>query len=139
MPDRFPKETRSRIMSSIKGVSKLEDRISRELWKQGLRYRRNQRRLYGTPDFSIKKYKIVIFVDSCYWHKCPIHWKKPKSNIEFWENKFRNNVARDKRVTEFYETNGWNVLRIWEHEFKEDFEGAIEKIINFINKTKKDY
>lgn len=133
MTDNLSKETRIRNMKAIKSVSKLEDKISSELWKRGFRFRRNDRSLYGKPDISIKKYKVVIFIDSCFWHQCPFHGNMPKSNTDYWRNKLNRNIERDKEVTTYYYNSGWNILRIWEHEFKVDFTYSIKEITNFIN------
>lgn len=73
MPDIMTPEQRRKTMSSIRAVSKLESIVASELWKKGYRFRRNTRKMMGTPDISIKKYKIVIFIDFCFWHQCPIH------------------------------------------------------------------
>lgn len=136
MADVVDKETRSRMMSNIRSVSLLEKVVNKELWKRGVRARRNVSDLYGKPDWSIKKYKIVIFLDSCFWHVCPIHGNFPKNNKEFWEAKLMKNVERDQKVTDYYREKEWNILRLWEHEFKEDMDSAINKIIDFINQIK---
>mgnify|MGYP001048168530 CR=1 FL=1 len=132
MADIVSRETRSRMMSNIRAVSRLEDRISRQLWQMGLRFKRNVKDLMGKPDIAIKKYKIAIFVDSCFWHSCPEHRVMPKTNEEFWRKKLEANKARDNEVNQFYLSQGWNVLRIWEHEFREDFEAAVMKIHDYI-------
>lgn len=126
-------------MSAIKSVSKLEDIICKTLWTHGLRFRRNTKSLYGTPDISIKKYKVVIFIDSCFWHHCPIHGNIPKTNVDFWTKKLERNMNRDSKVTDYYVKYGWNILRIWEHELKDDFDGTVEKIEDFINRAKLKY
>ncbi|MEK3820315.1 very short patch repair endonuclease [Cytobacillus sp. FSL W8-0315] len=128
--------TRSKIMSSIKAVSKLESIVTHELWKRGYRFRRNVKGLVGTPDIAIKKYKIVIFIDSCFWHFCPIHGRMPKSNIDFWKKKLERNQERDKEHTQYYMQKGWHILRIWEHEIRKDFDNTLEKIIIFIEDAK---
>lgn len=134
--DRITKEQRSKVMSSIKAKSKLEDTVTKELWKRGLRFRRNVRSLKGTPDIAIKKYKIVIFIDSCFWHCCPIHGKIPKSNVEFWEKKLKRNMEHDKEVNEYYQSQGWILLRFWEHEIRKDLDGVINAIIEAVNNAK---
>lgn len=128
--------TRSKNMKAIRSVSKLEDEVSKALWKRGIRYRRNVKSLFGTPDFAIKKYKIVIFLDSCFWHACPFHGNKPKNNKEYWENKLTKNINRDNVVNNFYNSNEWNILRIWEHDLKNDFETTIESIVNYVAQIK---
>lgn len=136
MADKISKEARSKNMAAIRSVSKLEDRVCQELWRKGFRFRRNQKSLFGKPDISIKKYKIVIFIDSCFWHCCPIHSNMPKSNTDYWRNKLKRNVERDKIVTDYYLERNWNILRIWEHSFKQSFDKAIEEIADFITKYK---
>lgn len=136
MGERISKEQRSKNMKAIKSVSKLENEISKALWKNQIRYRRNVNSLYGKPDFAIKKYKTVIFIDSCFWHRCPLHGNMPQNNKDYWEQKLNRNITRDKEVTKYYVDKEWNILRLWEHEFKEDFDGAIQKIVVFINEQK---
>ncbi|MEH7126215.1 very short patch repair endonuclease [Bacillus sp. JJ1773] len=135
MPDKITKEQRSKNMQAIKSQSNLENDVSKALWKKGFRFRKNTK-MFGKPDISIKKYKVVIFIDSCFWHCCPVHGNMPKSNQDYWMNKLGRNKSRDKEVTSFYIENGWRVLRIWEHEFKQDFEKTIEMIADFIRSAK---
>ncbi|RDI40915.1 very short patch repair endonuclease [Falsibacillus pallidus] len=136
MTDNMSKENRSKTMKAIKSQSKLENRLTKELWKKGYRFRKNANDLYGKPDISIKKYKTVIFIDSCFWHVCPIHSNSPKTNTEYWGKKLLRNQQRDKEVSEFYVKNGWNIKRIWEHEIKQDINAVINDIANFINQAK---
>jgi DNA mismatch endonuclease, patch repair protein len=136
LADNLTKEQRRKNMQSIKSKSKLEEKVSKALWRQGVRFRKNVKSLPGKPDIAIKKYKIAIFIDSCFWHVCTIHGNIPKSNIEYWGRKLERNKARDKEINKYYKDNGWDLIRIWEHEFKEDFEGAIRKISLFINNAK---
>lgn len=137
MADIMTPEQRRKTMSSIKAVSKLESIVASELWKKGYRFRRNTRKMMGTPDISIKKYKIVIFIDSCFWHQCPIHGNIPKTNVEFWEKKFARNKERDQEVDEYYEEKGWNIKRIWEHEVRQNLDGVIKELGEFIDSAKK--
>lgn len=130
--DRITPEQRSKVMSSIRAKSRLEDKVAHELFKRGLRYRRNNRKLLGTPDISIQKYKVVIFIDSCFWHSCPIHGNRPKTNTEYWEKKLDRNIEKAKEVNAYYEAHGWHIMRVWEHELKEDYEGTIGRIEAFI-------
>jgi DNA mismatch endonuclease (patch repair protein) len=135
--DQFSSEKRSQIMRKIKSKNtKLENKIISDLWKKGYRFRRNVTSLYGKPDIAVKKYKVVIFIDSCFWHGCPEHCRMPASNKSYWENKIKNNKERDKKVTEHYKEKGWNILRIWEHELKNNYETTLTKIEKFINKAK---
>lgn len=136
MADKFSKETRSKIMRSIRSKSKLEDLLCRELWLKGLRFRRNVPTLFGKPDVSIKKYKVVVFIDSCFWHFCPKHGHFPKSNQEYWNKKIYRNVFRDYMVGNYYISKGWHIIRIWEHQIKDDVQKCAEHIIKTIENIK---
>lgn len=136
MADVMTKEQRRNNMKAIKSVSKLEDIVSSELWKKGIRFRRNTKNLFGKPDISIKKYKVVIFIDSCFWHQCPIHGNLPKTNSSFWKKKLDRNVERDREVNEYYKGAGWKIKRVWEHEIKDDLEKVVKELVVFITSVK---
>jgi DNA mismatch endonuclease, patch repair protein len=137
MSDNMTPTQRRKNMQAIKSVSKLEQVVASALWNKGYRFRRNTRTLFGKPDISIKKYKVVIFIDSCFWHSCPLHGNMPKTNPKFWEEKLLRNKRRDNEVTNYYVESGWNILRIWEHEIKENLDVVLNKIIKFIENAKK--
>ena len=135
--DKVSKEIRSKTMQAVKSKhTKLENKVTKALWANGYRFRRNESSLMGKPDISIKKYKIVIFIDSCFWHGCPIHGRIPKSNIEFWTEKIQRNIQRDRQVTEYYRLSGWFILRLWEHEISDNLDLVIEKIVMHIKQAK---
>lgn len=136
MVDKFSGDIRSKIMRSIKSKSKMEDKVCHELWKRGFRFRRNVATLQGKPDISIKKYKVVVFLDSCFWHLCDTHGHIPQSNIEYWNKKLLRNKERDSIYTQTYIDSGWHVLRVWEHEIKQDLNATIDKIAAFIEEAK---
>lgn len=123
-------------MQSIRSQSKLENIVTKELWKHNIRFRKNVKTLRGKPDISIKKYKVVIFIDSCFWHCCPIHFVYPKSNLEYWDKKITRNQERDKEINKYYIEKGWQIKRIWEHDIKNDLDSVIDEVIQFINKAK---
>jgi DNA mismatch endonuclease, patch repair protein len=137
LADTVSKEQRRKNMQAIKSRSKLEDVVTKELWKRGIRYRKNVKSLLGKPDIAIKKYKIAVFIDSCFWHGCPLHGNMPKSNIGYWKRKLERNKERDKEVNMHYAEKNWHVLRIWEHEIKKDLNQVVEKIVNLIESAKK--
>ena len=119
-------------MSCIKGKeTKPETVVRKYLFSKGFRYRKNDRRLYGTPDIVLPKYRTVIFVNGCFWHGhrgCRFFvW--PKNNSEFWRNKIETNIERDKRNIDLLIREGWRVIVIWECELKKDkAEGTLEKL-----------
>ena len=121
MTDVMTSGQRSRCMAAIKGKNTRPELIVRKyLFARGLRFRINNRKLPGTPDIVLKKYKTVVFVDGCFWHGhegCR-YFKLPASNIEFWKQKINLNIARDYRVEVELRLLGWRVIRIWECEIK---------------------
>lgn len=121
MTDVMTTEQRSRCMAAIKGKDTMPEMIVRKyLFSCGLRFRIQVRKLPGNPDIVLPKYKTVIFVDGCFWHgheDCR-YFRLPKSNVEFWEEKIKRNVARDFRNEAELKALGWRVIRVWECEIK---------------------
>jgi len=124
-------------MAAIRGKdTKPEILVRKFLFSKGLRYRLNNRKLPGSPDIVLKKYKTVIFVDGCFWHGhegCK-YFRLPKSNTPFWEAKITRNIERDKETTQALTALGWKVIRIWECELrnKSNREAALNKLFNDI-------
>lgn len=137
MSDTLTKEQRRKNMQAIRSQSKLENRVSKALWKKGYRFRKNTKSLMGHPDISIKKYQIVIFIDSCFWHQCELHANRPKSNQNYWDHKFARNKARDSEVNNYYLDRGWNLKRVWEHDLKSNFDKTIDELVAFIENSKR--
>lgn len=122
-------------MSRIKSKkSKPEELVRKYLFSQGFRYIKNDRRLPGSPDIVLPKYKTVIFVNGCFWHGhngCK-YFVWPKSNEEFWKNKIKANIARDKKKTDALEALGWKVIVVWECKIKSDKENTLKNLIKEI-------
>lgn len=117
MTDIFSKKKRSQIMSAVKNKdSKIEVEFRKNLWEAGLRYRKNPRGYFGKPDIVLNSRKVVIFVDSCFWHGCKKHCRIPNIRKKYWAGKIARNEARDKEVSRHYKRKGWRIFRIWEHE-----------------------
>ena len=104
-------------MAAIKGKDTKPEMIVRKyLFSRGLRFRVNNRKLAGSPDIVLKKYKTVVFVDGCFWHGhegCK-YFRLPKSNVDFWRHKIAMNIARDYANNVDLKLAGWRVIRIWE-------------------------
>lgn len=119
--DVHDKKTRSYNMSQIKGKNtKPEEMVRKYLFAQGFRYRKNDKKLPGTPDIVLPKYKTVIFVNGCFWHGhegCK-YFVWPKSNPNFWKKKIETNISRDMQKIELLQSQGWRVIIIWECELK---------------------
>ena len=108
-------------MAAIKGKDTKPEMIVRKyLFSWGLRFRVQVRKLPGTPDIVLPKYKIVNFVNGCFWHGhegCK-YFRLPKSNVKFWKEKIERNIARDARNEAELKSLGWRVIRVWECEIK---------------------
>lgn len=134
--DTVVKEKRSQIMSRIKNRdSKLELSFRKELWRSGIRYRKNSAKHFGKPDLVMAKYKLVVFLDSCFWHGCKKHCRIPSSRKNYWMLKISRNWKRDKAVVQYYKNNKWKIIRIWEHELKKNHQKFISKIIGHLRRA----
>ena len=119
-------EQRSRNMSAIKSKNtKPEITVRKLLHSMGYRFRLHKKDLPGSPDIVLPKYKTVIFVHGCFWHRhqnCK-YASNPKTRKEFWEAKFRENINRDKKHQENLSSMGWKIIIVWECEIKDkDFD-----------------
>ena len=118
-------------MSKVKSKdSKIEVEFRKGLWKEGFRYSKNSTKYFGKPDLVLKKYKTVIFIDSCFWHGCKKHCRIPSTKKGYWVPKIERNKLRDKEVNKHYRKINWKVIRIWEHEIVNNKSRAINKFIN---------
>lgn len=117
MPDVFTKAKRSSVMSSIRasGNKDTELRLISIFRAHRITGWRRNRKLPGKPDFVFPAQRLALFVDGCYWHGCPLHYRRPKTNRAFWDAKIARNRRRDREVNRLLRAKGWRVLRIWEH------------------------
>ena len=117
--DHLTPERRSWLMSRVKSKDSLaEMRVRKLAHYLGLRYRLHRRDLPGTPDLVFPKHQIALFVHGCFWHRhlgCPKS-TTPKSQVRYWEKKFKGNVERDRQAVRDLESMGWRVTIIWECE-----------------------
>ena len=137
MADNHTKEVRSRNMSHIRSTnSKPEEKVRKYLFSKGFRYRKNDKRLPGKPDIVLPRYKTVIFVNGCFWHKhdCP-RFVWPSSNENYWLPKIQKNVERDLKNRDVLTGLGWNVLVVWECQLKKkSFEETMNMLVDQIQK-----
>lgn len=137
MADNHTKEVRSRNMAHIRSTnSKPEEKVRKYLFSKGFRYRKNDKRLPGKPDVVLPKYKTVIFINGCFWHKhdCP-RFVWPSSNEDYWIPKIQRNVERDRIVTQQLAVSGWNVIIVWECQLKKKAFGKTMDLL--VSKIKK--
>ena len=130
--DRVSRVVRSQVMASVRSKgTRLEEQLAAKFIQERLGgFERNPVGIEGRPDFVFRKRKVVVFVDSCFWHGCRWHCRMPATNQRYWDAKIRRNRERDKQVTRRLRQNNWIVVRIWEHSLKEErgMAAALEKI-----------
>lgn len=135
--DIVSKKTRSLMMSKIRSKdTKIEVLVRSRLFKEGFRFRKNDKRLKGSPDVVLPIYKTLIFVHGCFWHgheDCK-EGRLPKSNVDFWREKIGKNIERDEKNEKFLIKEGWNVLKIWECKLVSDFEKTMSELLLEIEK-----
>ena len=134
--DRLTKEQRRKNMQAVKNKgSKIENLLGKEMWKDGLRYRQNDKTVFGKPDFTFKKYKVAVFCDSEFWHGKGWETKKHehKTNVDFWHKKIERNIERDIEVNTQLAADGWTVLRFWGEDIKKDLYLCVKMIEKALN------
>jgi DNA mismatch endonuclease (patch repair protein) len=138
MADVLTPEQRRLNMSRIRGSNTKPEMLLRSaLHLKGLRFRLHRRDLPGCPDIVFPTARLAIFVDGCFWHGCPEHAVKPKTNAKFWADKLSKNKERDRKVMRTLEQQGWTVVRLWEHEIERDLAGAVVAISRRLNRARR--
>jgi DNA mismatch endonuclease (patch repair protein) len=123
MSDRSPEASSPEVSTRMRRTGRrdtaAELAIRRELHRRGHRYRVDRRpvpHLRTRADIVFTRWRVAVFVDGCFWHGCPEHATQPKANAAWWGQKLAANVARDRRADAALRAEGWQVVRIWEHE-----------------------
>ena len=137
--DVLTKEQRHRAMSRIRAKdTKPEVRLRKALWHLGLRYRKNWKKLPGTPDIALTRQKIAIFVDGDFWHARG-HQEHPgeqvASNKEYWQRHLARNVERDKDVNDELTELGWLVLRFWEGDIQKNLAKCVAEVCDYCGRA----
>lgn len=130
MPDAVDRRTRSRIMAAIHSKNTKPELLLRKMLRgSGFTF---QPKVLGKPDFAHLGKRIAVFVDGCFWHKCPKCFKEPKSRQNYWGPKIFRNVERDKATNVLLRREHWKVIRLWEHTLKKEPEKIQSKILKWI-------
>jgi DNA mismatch endonuclease, patch repair protein len=112
--------------------SALELLLRQELFGRGLRFRKHLQVIRGlrcTPDLVFTRRRVAIFVDGCFWHRCPLHGTDPAANGDWWRRKLDANVARDRRNDAALTAAGWTVLRYWEHTPVSEMADDVQRVL----------
>ena len=137
--DALTAASRSELMSRIRSTG---NRSTEKAFATLLRaahvsgWRRHQK-LPGTPDFVFHMQRVVVFVDGCFWHKCPNCYRQPRTRKSFWVEKVQRNCSRDRRANKVLRAAGWRVVRIWECKLKKHPNQCVERIIKLIRPKSK--
>lgn len=137
--DCYNQATRRKVMQNVHGKDTAPELLVRRmLFRAGFRFRLHDARLPGKPDIILPKYKIVVFVNGCFWHRHPgcKHATMPATNQDYWIKKFQRNVERDADEIRQLESAGWKVFVIWECEIQTQTEFLITQL-TAVNKSNK--
>ena len=140
MVDTIDKETRSRMMAAIRGKNTKPEMVLRKaLHARGFRYRLHGKGIFGKPDLVFRKFKAVVFVHGCFWHRhsgCR-YSHIPSSNRDFWQNKLNRNVARDQAVVHKLLETEWRIATVWECSLKtqNDVDISVEKLTEWLKSS----
>ena len=131
-------EIRKRMSKVCLKNGKAETILAKRLWREGYRYRRNYKKLPGSPDIALTRYRVAVFVDGEFWHG--ENWEerkaKLKHNREYWIEKIEENIARDKRVDEQLKEMGWITVHFWEKQVLKHTDECVELVIKTASEIK---
>ena len=127
MSDIYSRAKRSALMAAIQGRDNQSTELAlvRCFRTHGITGWRRHQTAFGKPDFVFPQLRLALFVDGCFWHGCPRHYREPAGNRAYWQKKIERNRLRDGRVNRTLRQKGWRVLRIWEHELAVSRKGRL--------------
>jgi len=127
--DNLTKEQRKKNMQNIRSINTKPERlIMRELSRRKIYFAKYVSSIIGKPDIVFRRKKVILFVDSDFWHGHPKRLIMPKSNKKYWETKIERNKKRDKEVNTQLKKDGWKVIRLWEYDIKYNIGKCVKKI-----------
>lgn len=131
-------ETSARMAKVHLKGGKAEVELAKSLWKHGLRYRKNYKKLPGSPDIAILKHHIAVFVDGEFWHGKDWESRKTrlKTNRLYWIEKIEENIARDRRNDSLLIEDGWIPVHFWEKDVNKNLDICVKKVLEVINTRK---
>ena len=137
--DLTPEQRRKNMQAIRSKDTSIEVALRRALWQEGIRYRKNYKKLPGKPDIAITRQKIAVFCDSEFWHG--YDWEnsrhKIKSNHDYWLPKIERNMKRDQEVNDQLKKSGWTVLRFWGFQIKKELNECVQVIKDAVEDSKR--
>jgi DNA mismatch endonuclease (patch repair protein) len=137
--DNLTFEQRRKNMRAVRSRgTKIEIKLAKALWAEGLRYRKNCRDILGKPDIVFRKYKTAVFCDSEFWHGKNLTENKfkIKTNKKYWNKKIKSNIKRDKFVNENLKKDGWKVMRFWGKDIEKNIDKCTAEIKSYLKLNK---
>ena len=129
--DNLTPEQRRKNMQNIRSEgTQPEQLVAKDLRRRKIYFARNVKGVFGKPDFVFRKKRVVVFIDSDFWHGHKKRCIMPKSNCEYWNQKIKRNKQRDKAVSRELKKEGWTVIRIWEEDIKRNLAKSLKKIVD---------
>lgn len=129
MDDMTPEQRRENMQHIKSSDTTIELKLRKALWHEGIRYRKNLKRLPGKPDIAITKYKVAVFCDSSFWHGRDFERKKPiETNADYWKSKIQRNIEHDKEVNHRLIMMGWTVIRFWDTDINKNLEECVRTV-----------
>ena len=129
--DNLTPEQRRKNMQNIRSEgTQPEQLVAKELRRRKIYFARNVKGIFGKPDFVFRKKRVVVFIDSDFWHGHKKRCIMPKSNCEYWNKKIERNKHRDKAVSRKLKKEGWMVIRLWEKDINRNLDKSLKKIID---------
>src|SRR3989338_210928 len=136
--DVLTKRQRSYCMSQIRGRDTTwEVTFRKYAWGKGVKGYKVRNKVFGRPDMYFPVKKLAVFIDGCFWHKCPGCFVKPRNNKIFWERKITSNVRRDAKTSKRLSKEGIAILRFWEHEVEYDLRRCYRRLERALNRLEK--
>ena len=129
MADNLTKEQRSKCMSKIRSKWTIQEKKIHNFLKGNKIKHKMHPALTGKPDILLTSTNTAVFLQGCFWHKCPKCYKNPKTNKKYWLPKIENNVKRDRKNAKILKVEGFNVVKIWKHSIKKDFDKTLKKLV----------
>jgi DNA mismatch endonuclease Vsr len=134
--DNLTKDQRKINMQHIRSKGTIPEKIfAKELRERKIKFSQHLKSLTGKPDFVFRKYKLIVFIDSDFWHGNPHRCIMPKTNQIYWEHKIQSNKQRDAIVNRTLRKSGWKVLRFWEYDIRKNISRSINRVLNHIEKA----
>ena len=133
--DDLSKEDRRKNMQHIRSINTVPELlVIDELKKRKIYFAKYVKKIFGKPDIVFRRKKLIVFIDSDFWHFNPKKFIMPMTNVDYWKEKIKRNIQRDKLVNKVLKKNGWQVIRFWESDIKKDTEKVVNKIEKYLNK-----